>query len=95
MQLLDKTAIFLLLIGAEKGQKVISLMDTGEIKAVMPAIRRVSKIEPAIQTEIWQEFADLGYEASMSPAEILTIVRFLFAGSRIERNKEACFHKKY
>lgn len=95
MQLLDKTAVFLLLIGAEKGQKVISLMDTGEIKAIMPAIRRVSKIEPILQKEIWQEFAALGYEQSMAPAEILTIVRFLFAGSRIERNKEACFQKKY
>lgn len=94
MQLLDKTAIFLLMIGAEKGQKVISLMDTGEIKAVMPAIRRISVMDQTTQKEVWQEFADLGYEPSMLPAEILTIIRFLFSGSRIERTKEACFQKK-
>lgn len=94
MQLLDKTAVFLLMIGAEKGQKVISLMDTGEIKAVMPAIRRISTIDQMTQKEIWQEFAVLGYEPSMLPSEILTIIRFLFSGSRIERNKEVCFQKK-
>jgi hypothetical protein len=60
----------------------------------MPAIRRISVIDPTTQKEVWQEFAALGYEPSMLPAEILTIIRFLFSGSRIERNKEACFQKK-
>jgi len=80
---INKVAIFLMAIGLEKGQNVIALMDTSEIKAVVSEIRGLKSITPEIQEKVWSEFTQLGYEEEMKPPEILTIMRFLFNGSKI------------
>ena len=78
-----KVAIFLILIGVEKGQSIIALMDNGEINAVIPEIRSLTVLSQEIQQSIWAEFKELGYEDNMKPSEALTIIRFLFNGSKI------------
>ena len=80
---IKKVAIFLMIIGMEKGQSVIALMDNGEIKAIIPEIRNLTAVSPEIQESIWAEFKELGYEDTMNPSETLTIIRFLFNGSMI------------
>lgn len=82
---IKKVAIFLMTIGVEKGQSIIELMDNGEIKAVVPEIRSLTAISPEMQKSIWAEFKELGYEDKMKPSEALTIIRFLFNGSKISR----------
>lgn len=82
---IKKVAIFLMAIGVEKGQSIIELMDNGEIKAVVPEIRSLTAISPEMQKSIWAEFKELGYEDKMKPSEALTIIRFLFNGSKISR----------
>lgn len=77
---LKKVAVFLMIIGVEKGQSVLALMDNGEIKAVVPEIRRLTAVSQEIQENIWVEFKELGYQDKMKPAETLTIIRFLFNG---------------
>ena len=83
MPAIQKVAIFLMLIGTEKGRSVIELMDNGEIKAVIPEIQRLTVISPKVQEDVWNEFKALGYEENMTPSEVLTIIRFLFNGSII------------
>jgi len=78
-----KVAIFLIIIGVEKGQKIIALMDNSEINAVIPEIQSLTVISQEIQERIWAEFTELGYKDNMNPSEALTIVRFLFNGSTI------------
>ena len=78
-----KVAIFLILIGVEKGQSIIALMDNGEINAVIPEIRSLTVLSQEIQQSIWAEFKELGYEDNMKPSDALTIIRFLFNGSII------------
>ncbi|EGO65063.1 hypothetical protein ALO_04693 [Acetonema longum DSM 6540] len=80
---LEKVAIFLVSIGLETGQRIIALMDTSEINAVVPQIRSLTEISPEMQGIVWDEFKELGYEAQMNPVETLTVIRFLFNGSRI------------
>ena len=80
---IQKAAVFLMLIGPEKGQNVIELMDNGEIKAIIPEIQRLTVIAPNVQAEVWNEFKTLGYKDDMTPSEALTIIRFLFNGSTI------------
>ena len=80
---IKKVAIFLMIIGVEKGHSIIALMDNGEIKAVVPEIQRLTAISPEIQESVWAEFKELGYEDKQKPSEVLTIIRFLFNGSRI------------
>jgi len=80
---IKKAAIFLMIIGIEKGQSVIALMDNGEIKAIIPEIRNLTAVSPEIQESIWEEFKELGYEDTMNPSETLTMIRFLFNGSKI------------
>ncbi|MHC1745740.1 MAG: hypothetical protein AB9895_01195 [Negativicutes bacterium] len=80
---IKKVAIFLMIIGIEKGQSVIALMDNGEIKAIIPEIRNLTAVSPEIQENIWEEFKELGYEDTMNPSETLTMIRFLFNGSKI------------
>ncbi|HWQ62654.1 MAG TPA: hypothetical protein VN521_10100 [Negativicutes bacterium] len=80
---LKKVAIFLMIIGVEKGQNVIALMDNSEIKAVVPEIRRLAAVSQEVQGCIWAEFGELGYEDNMRPSEALTIIRFLFNGRKI------------
>lgn len=80
---LKKVAIFLMIIGVEKGQGILKLMDNGEINAIVPEIRRLEEISRETQANIIAEFAGLGYEDKMKPSETLTIIRFLFNGSKI------------
>ena len=80
---IKKVAIFLIIIGVEKGQSIIALMDNGEINAVIPEIQSLTTISQEIQERIWAEFKELGYEDNMKSSEALTIIRFLFNGSKI------------
>lgn len=80
---LKKVAIFLMIIGVEKGQSIIALMDNGEINAVIPEIRRLTEVSRDVRESVWAEFKELGYEDKMKPSEALTIIRFLFNGSKI------------
>jgi flagellar motor switch protein FliG len=80
---IKKVAIFLMLLGVEKGQSVIALMDNSEIKAVVPEIQRMTAFSQEIQEAVWAEFKELGYEDKMRPPEVLTVIRFLFNGSKI------------
>ena len=80
---LKKAAIFLMIVGVEKGQSIIALMDNGEIKAVVPEIRSLTAVSQQMQESIWAEFKELGYEDKMKPSEALTIIRFLFNGGKI------------
>lgn len=80
---IDKVVIILMSMGAEKGQRIIELMDNSEIKAVVPRIKSLTVISPEIQECVWREFRALGYEDDMKAADALTIIRFLFNGSTI------------
>jgi flagellar motor switch protein FliG len=71
------------MIGLEKGQSILALMDNGEIKAVVPEIRKVKTVSREIQESIWAELKELGYEDKMKPSEALTIIRFMFNGRKI------------
>lgn len=83
MEPIKKAAIFLMSIGVNKGQSIIELMDNSEINAIVSAIRRLPAVSPQLQASVWEEFKELGYEDNLKPSEILTIIRFLFNGSRI------------
>lgn len=80
---IKKAAIFLMILGVEKGQRIIELMDNGEIKAVVTEIRKLTELSRKIQESVWDEFRELGYEEQMKPSEALTIIRFLFNGTKI------------
>lgn len=80
---IKKVAIILIIIGVEKGQNIIALMDNDEIKAVVPEIRNLTVLSPEVKESVWSEFQDLGYEDNMKPSEVLTVIRFLFNGSKI------------
>lgn len=80
---IKKAAVFLMILGVEKGQRVIELMDNGEIKAVVTEIRKLTELSQNIQESVWNEFKELGYEERMKPSEALTIIRFLFNGTKI------------
>ncbi|MDT8903985.1 hypothetical protein [Anaeroselena agilis] len=83
MTALKKVAVFLMIIGVEKGQRIFQLMDNSEIKAVVPEIRGLTAVTRQTQETVWAEFKDLGYEDNMNPAEALDIVRLLFNGRKI------------
>lgn len=85
MQPIQQVAVFLFLLGAERGQKILSLMDTSEIKVLLPEIKRLTSVSPADQQAIWAEFKALGYQEAMRATDILTLIRFLFNGSKISR----------
>lgn len=70
-------------IGAKKGQRIIALMDNSEINAVIPQLRGLTVVSQETQKLIWDEFKGLGYEDAMNPSETLTMIRFLFNGSKI------------
>ena len=80
---LKKVAIFLIIMGMEKGQSIIALMDNDEIKAVVTEIRSLTALSPEVEESIRAEFEELGYNDQLKPAEVLTIMRFLFNGSKI------------
>ncbi len=80
---IKKVAIFLMTIDVEKGQSIIALMDNREIKAIIPEIKGLTLVSPEIKDSVWAELKELGYEDKMNPSEVLTILRFLFNGSKI------------
>jgi len=82
---IKKMAIFLVAIGEEKAQRIIALMDNSEIKTVISEIRKLTVISQEMQDIVWTEIQELGYEERMTPPEVLTIMRFLFNGSKISR----------
>jgi flagellar motor switch protein FliG len=72
-----------MIIGMEKGQSIIALMDNDEIKAVVAAIRSLTVLTQESKASVWTEFEELGYNDQMNPSEVLTSMRFLFNGSKI------------
>ncbi len=84
---LQKVAIFLLIIGLPRGKSIISLMDSDEIRTIVPAIGKLSEISEEVQKSVWAEFEQLGYEENMSPSDALYVIRLLFNSSKIN-NKE-------
>ncbi len=78
-----KVAVFLMMLGMKKGQSILALMDNSEIKAVVSEFRSLSAVSPELQKSVWAEFKELGFEENMRPSEIVTILRFLFNGSKI------------
>lgn len=83
MNSLQKVAIFLFLIGLQKGKNVIALMDNDEIRLVIPQINKLPDLSQETQESIWSEFKQLGYEEQMSPSDTLSIIRSLFNSSKI------------
>lgn len=83
MKPLQKVAVFLILIGVERGRRIIALMDSDEINAVVPAIRNLVGLSQEIQESVWAEFEQFGYADKMNPSEALGIIRLLFNGSKI------------
>lgn len=82
---LQKAAAFLLMIGLEKGRRVLNLMDSDEIKNISSEFAKLTELSPHIQEQVRYDFAQLGYEPEMSPAETLYVLRQLFNGSKIRK----------
>jgi len=80
---LQKVAVFLVIIGIERGRSIISLMDSDEINAVIPEIRNLMGLSQEIKKSVWADFEQLGYEDKMKPFEALGVIRLLFNGSKI------------
>lgn len=78
-----KVAIFIMMIGMKKGQSIIELMDNSEINAVVAEIRNLTGVSQRIQESVLMKLKELGYEDKMKPSDVLTIMRFLFNGSKI------------
>lgn len=81
---LKKVAVFLMLIGADKGQRIIALMDTGEIKAVVSEIRKLAALSPELRRTVLAEFAALGYRDDLTAFETLDIIRLLAGGRKLK-----------
>ncbi len=95
MNSVQKVAAFLLIIGLEKGKKVMALMDSGEIKNIVAELNKLSELSPTIQEHVRNEFGQMGYETDMSPADTLYVLRQLFNGSKISNsNKEKNAYRK-
>jgi flagellar motor switch protein FliG len=80
---LEKAAIFLVIVGLERGRNIIELMDNGEIHAIVPEIRKLTELSAQVQETVWTEFEQLGYDDKMKPSEVLYLIRLLFNGSKI------------
>jgi flagellar motor switch protein FliG len=91
---IQKVAAFLLIIGLEKGKKVMALMDSGEIKSILAELNRLSELSTNVQASIRNEYMQLGYDTDMNPAETLYIIRKLFNGSKISGKARSAFYKK-
>jgi len=83
MKPLQKVAVFLFIIGLERGKHIFALMDSGEINAVVSEMKKLVDISQNIQQSVWTEFEQLGYQDTMNPSDTLGIIRLLFNGSRI------------
>lgn len=93
MNLLEKVAIFLLLLGLEKASHIIELMDSDEIKTIVPRIKKIVDISPEEQAYVWGEFAQLGYEEQMTSSAVLGVIRSLFNGSKIKDKDKKTFFR--
>ncbi|MDU4960609.1 MAG: hypothetical protein E6X17_08095 [Sporomusaceae bacterium] len=83
MDAVQKAAVILLLLGLEKGGRIMQLMDTDEVRRIIAAWEQIRNLPETVQQSVWSEFIRLGYDESMKPAEALWILRQFFAGSRI------------
>jgi len=81
---LEKVAVFLLLLGFERARSIIELMDSDEIKTIVPRISNLAEVSPEAQELVWAEFEQLGYEDQMRPSVALGVIRLLFNGSKIK-----------
>jgi len=72
---MKKVAIFLMLLGAEKGQRILAQMDTAEIKTVVEHMQSLTILVPELQERVWQEFVGLGYSPELTPAQTLMVIR--------------------
>jgi flagellar motor switch protein FliG len=80
---LQKVAIFLFIIGFEKASSIIALMDSNEIKMILPKMKKMTEVSQETHESIWAEFKELGYEENMRSSEALSVIRLLFNGSKI------------
>jgi len=80
---LQRAAIFLLLIGLDRGKKVFAMMDNSEIKIIVPEINKLTTLSQDLQKSVWTEFKQLGYEATTTSSDVLGMIRSLFGGSKI------------
>ena len=90
---LQKVAIFLFMIGLENGRKIMDLMDSAEIKNIFSEFGKLSEVLPNVQESVWYEFAQLGYESEMNPAETLYVLRQLFDGGKISDKEKNSYRK--
>jgi len=89
---LEKIAIFLLLLGLKRAGSIIELMDSDEIKTIVPRISKLKEVSPEMQKGVWAEFEQLGYEDQMSPSSALGVIRVLFNGSKIRDKDKKNFY---
>ena len=90
---LQKVAVFLFMIGLEKGRKIMDLMDNTEIKKIFSEFGKLAEVSQNVQERVWYEFAQLGYTAEMNPAETLYVLRQLFNGGKITDKENNPYHK--
>ena len=90
---LQKVAVFLFMIGLEKGRKIMDLMDSAEIKNIFSEFGKLAEVSSDVQESVWYEFAQLGYEAEMNPAETLYVLRQLFNGGKITDKEKNSYRK--
>lgn len=95
MSPLRKVAIFLFVIGLERGSKIIELMDSHEINQVVSEIGKLAEISQETKDGIRKEFEQLGYEDKMTAPETMGIIRLLFNGSKISDKSRNQFIKSY
>lgn len=93
MNPLEKVANFLFIIGFEKASRIIALMDSNEIKIILPKIRKLIEVSPETQKNIWAEFKQLGYEETMNSSETIGVIRLLFNGSKISDKERPKFFR--
>lgn len=93
MNSVQKVAAFFIIIGLEKGKRVMDMMDNAEIKNVLAELGKLSEISPQVQETVIHEFVQLGYHHDMNPAEILYVLRQLFNGSKISNTVKAPFSR--
>ncbi|MBP2645731.1 MAG: hypothetical protein H6Q75_1171 [Firmicutes bacterium] len=80
---IQKVAVFILMLGFERGAAVIAQMDSREINRVVAEIGKMNEISVATQQIVLEEFKQLGYQDDMNAMQTLDIIRFLFNGSQI------------
>jgi flagellar motor switch protein FliG len=88
---MQKAAIFLFMIGFEKGSKIMDLMDSDEVKNILSEFGKLAEPSPNVKESVWREFAQLGYETEMNPVEALYVLRQLFNGSKISDKEKKRF----